>query len=44
MILLPVFHKTRAAQTAEVARALTAQKLCEAEHGLARETFDREVN
>jgi hypothetical protein len=44
VILLTVFRKTRATQTAEVARALEAQKLCEAEHGLARETFDREVN
>jgi phage-related protein len=44
VILLTVFHKTRATQTAEVARALGAQKLCQAEHGLARETFDREVN
>ena len=43
MILLTVFHKTRATETAEVARALEAQKLCEAEHVLARETFDREV-
>jgi hypothetical protein len=44
VILLTVFRKTRGAQTAEVARAVQAQKICEAEHGLARETFDREGN
>ena len=33
VILLTVFHKTRSAETAEVARALHAQKVCEAEHG-----------
>jgi len=38
--LLTVFRKTRGA---EVARALQAQKRCEAEHGLAHDTFDREV-
>jgi hypothetical protein len=43
VILLTVFHKTRRAQTAEVARALHAQKVCEAEHGPAHDTFDREV-
>ncbi len=35
--------KTRNAETAEVARALHAQKICEAEHGLAHDTIDREV-
>jgi len=44
VILLTVFRKTRSAQTAEVARALEIQKLCEAEHGAAHEVFDREVN
>ncbi len=29
---------------AEVARALHAQKICEAEHGSAHQVFDREVN
>jgi hypothetical protein len=42
--LLTVFHKTRGAETAQVARALRAQKVCEAEHGGAHEVFDREVN
>jgi len=44
VILLTVFRKTRRAQTAEVARALAMQKICEAEHGPAHEVFDREVN
>ena len=33
--LLTVFPKTRSAETAEVARALHAQKIREAEHGTA---------
>ncbi len=44
MILLTVFRKTRSGETAEVGRALHAQKICEAEHGMAHEVFDREVN
>lgn len=43
VILLTVFRKSRAAETGEVARALQAQKICEAEHGPAHDTFDREV-
>jgi phage-related protein len=43
VILLTVFHKTRSAETAEVARALEIQKLCEAGHGIAHEVFDRKV-
>ena len=43
VILLTVFRKTRGAEAAEVARALHAQKVCEAEHGWAHEVFDREV-
>ncbi len=43
VILLTVFRKTRGAEVAEVARALQAQKRCEAEHDPAHETFDREV-
>ena len=43
VILLTVFRKTRSAEAAEVARALQAQKRCEAEHGPAHDTFDREV-
>jgi hypothetical protein len=44
VILLTVFPKTRSAETAGVARALHAQKICEAEHGPAHQVFDREVN
>jgi Phage derived protein Gp49-like (DUF891) len=44
VILLTVFRKTRSTETAEVSRALHAQKVCEAEHGRAHEVFDREVN
>lgn len=43
VILLTVFRKTRNAETAEVARALQAQKICEAEHGPAHGIIDREV-
>jgi hypothetical protein len=44
VILLTVFRNPRDAETAEVARALHAQKICEAEHGQAHGVFDREVN
>jgi hypothetical protein len=44
VILLTVFHKTRSAETAEVARALQAQMICETRHNRAHEVFDREVN
>ena len=43
VILLTVFRKTRSAETAEVSRALQAQKACGAEHRPAHVTFDREV-
>jgi phage-related protein len=43
VILLTTFRKTRGAETAEVARALHAQTICEAEHGRAYYVFDREV-
>jgi len=43
VILLTVFRKTRTAQTAQVARALQAQRTCESTHGIAHEMFDREV-
>ena len=41
--MLTVFRKTRGAEVGEVARALQAQKACEAEHGAAHDLFDREV-
>ena len=44
LILLTVFRKTRSAEVAKVARALQAQKTCEAEHGPAHDTFDREAS
>jgi hypothetical protein len=44
IILLTVFRKTRRAEAAEVARALHAQKSCEAEHSPAHDTFDREAS
>jgi len=44
VILLTVFRKTRGAKTAEVARALRAQEICEAQHSRAHEIFDREVH
>jgi hypothetical protein len=43
VVLLTTFRKTRSAEAAEVARALHARKICEAEHGPAHDTFDREV-
>src|SRR5207248_2627349 len=43
VILLTVFRKTRSAETAEVARALHAQKICQTEHGTAHKVFNREV-
>jgi hypothetical protein len=44
IILLTVFRKTRSAEAAEVARALQAQKTCEAEHRPAHDSFDREAS
>lgn len=43
VVLLTVFHKTRSAESAEVARALRAQKDCESKHRRAHDAFDREV-
>jgi hypothetical protein len=43
VISLTVFRKTRSAETAEVARALRAQEICESRHGIVHEVFDREV-
>ncbi len=43
MVLLTVFRETRSAETAEVHRALRAQKICEAAHGSAHAELDREV-
>jgi hypothetical protein len=43
VILLTVFRKTKAQETAEVERALRVQKECAASHGHAADVFDREV-
>lgn len=43
VVLLTVFRKTRAQETAEVERAQRLQKECEAAHGHAEDVFDREV-
>jgi hypothetical protein len=37
-----VFRKTRSAETAEVQRAIRAQKICEAEHDIAHDSYERE--
>lgn len=44
IILLTVFRKTRSSEPAEIARALRAQRTCQAEHGPAHDTFDREAS
>ncbi|MFJ5609857.1 type II toxin-antitoxin system RelE/ParE family toxin [Streptomyces sp. NPDC093221] len=41
IVLLTVFRKTRQREDAEVERAQQAQKVCEADHGLARHSYDR---
>ncbi|HEY3087787.1 MAG TPA: type II toxin-antitoxin system RelE/ParE family toxin [Jatrophihabitantaceae bacterium] len=41
VVLLTIFRKTRRAESAEVERAVQAQKTCEAEHGRTHETFER---
>jgi len=43
VVLLTVFRKTRAQETAEVERAQRLQKECEAAHGHAEDAFDRKV-
>ncbi|MBV2154329.1 type II toxin-antitoxin system RelE/ParE family toxin [Kitasatospora sp. SUK 42] len=43
IILLTVFTKRRMRETAEVTRALWAQKICESEHEPAHEEFSRIV-
>ena len=41
VVLLTVFGKTRSAETAEVERAVQAQKTCEAEHDIAHDSYER---
>jgi phage-related protein len=44
VVLLTVFRKTRSAETAEVQRALAAQRTCEATHAAAHDIYQREVD
>jgi hypothetical protein len=41
IVLLTVFRKTRNAESAEVHRAVQAQKTCEASHDIAHDTYER---
>ena len=41
VVLLTVFHKTRSAETAEVQRAIRAQRACESTHGVAGHLYHR---
>ena len=43
VVLLTVFHKTRRVESAEVQRALQAQKVCEASHGHAEGEYERRI-
>ena len=42
--LLTMFHKTRSAESAELHRALDAQRTCEATHAVAHGNYEREGN
>lgn len=42
VVLLTVFRKTRSAESAEVQRAVAAQRACEATHGVAHDIYERE--
>ncbi|MFH8450936.1 type II toxin-antitoxin system RelE/ParE family toxin [Streptomyces fungicidicus] len=44
VVLLTVFRKTRMREEAEVDRAKQLKKSCEAQHGPAHQTFDRDVD
>lgn len=41
VVLLTVFYKSRRRESAEVARALQAQRTCEEGHGVAHEIYER---
>jgi hypothetical protein len=41
IVLITIFRKTRMREASEIDRARNAQKLCEAEHGPAHETYTR---
>jgi phage-related protein len=42
IVLLTVFRKTRNRETAQVDRAITAQRVCEDQHQAATHIYDRE--
>ena len=42
VVLMTVFRKTRRSETAEVERAVRAQKICEATHSVAHDIYERE--
>jgi phage-related protein len=42
IVLLTVFRKTRGRETADVERAVAAQRICEDQHGAAAYVYDRE--
>ncbi len=42
LVLLTVFRKTRSAETAEVQRAVRAQRTCESTHDVAHNVYKRE--
>lgn len=42
VVLLTVFRKTRSAETAEVQRAVGAQRTCESMHDAAHDIYERE--
>ncbi len=42
IVLLTVFRKTRQTESAQIERALRAQQTCEAVHGIAHQTYERE--
>jgi len=41
IVLLTVFAKTRQVERAEIQRALQAQHVCEASHGIAHRSYER---
>lgn len=43
IVLLTVFRKTRMREDAEITRALQAQKVCEAEHEMAHDSYSRSI-
>ena len=44
VVLLTKFYKTQRSEVAEVERAITAQKVCEAGHGHPENVYSREIS